>query len=94
MTDFPHYSTLSLRLSDEPDPAWKVHTLAVNRKAAGEDVIILSIGEPDSPPPAAVLAEIEASIERGRTRYSNARGEDNVVEAICRWHDAHASQLP
>ena len=50
--DFPHYSPLSLRLSDEPDPAWKVHAIAVNRKAAGEDVIVLSIGEPDSPPPA------------------------------------------
>ena len=58
MSAFPHYSDLSLRLSDEPDPAWKVHTIAARRKAAGEDVIVLSIGEPDSPPPPAVLAEI------------------------------------
>ena len=92
MSEFPHYSALSLRLSDEPDPAWKVHSIAVNRKAAGEDVIVLSIGEPDSPPPPAVLAEIEASIARGRTRYSNARGEDNVIEAICRYTSKQAGR--
>ncbi len=79
----PGYSALSLRLSDEPDPAWKVHSLASERKAAGEDIIILSIGEPDSPPPAAVIAELHASIARGRTRYSSARGEANVIAAIC-----------
>ena len=92
VSEFPHYSALSLRLSDEPDPAWKVHTIAAKRKAAGEDVIILSIGEPDSPPPPAVLAEIEASIARGRTRYSNARGEDNVIEAISRYTSKQAGR--
>ncbi|MGI9117477.1 MAG: pyridoxal phosphate-dependent aminotransferase [Gaiellales bacterium] len=92
MSGFPHYSALSLRLSDEPDPAWKVHQLAMERAAAGEDVIILSIGEPDSPPPPAVLAEIEASIARGRTRYSAARGEDNVVAAICRYTSQQAGR--
>ena len=89
---FPHYSALSLRLSDVPDPAWKVHALAMQRAAAGEDVIILSIGEPDSPPPPAVIAEIEASIERGRTRYSHARGEPNVVAAICEYASRQAGR--
>ena len=79
----PPYSPLSLRLSDEPDPAWKVHQIASERKAAGEDIIILSIGEPDSPPPPAVVAEVDASIARGRTRYAEARGEAAVVAAIC-----------
>ena len=92
VTDFPHYSPLSLRLSDEPDPAWKVHMLAMQRAAAGEDVIVLSIGEPDSPPPPAVLAEIEASIARGRTRYSHARGEPNVVAAICAYATRQAGR--
>lgn len=92
MSAFPHYSALSLRLSDEPDPAWKVHQLAMQRAAAGEEMIIVSIGEPDSPPPPAVLAEIEASIARGRTRYSAARGEDNVVAAICGYASRQAGR--
>lgn len=92
MTSTPGFSALSLRLSDEPDPAWEVHSIAAQRKAAGEDIIMLSIGEPDSPPPPAVLAEIEASIARGRTRYSNARGEDNVIEAICRYVSKQAGR--
>ncbi len=83
MSAFPRYADLSMRLSDEPDPAWRVHQLATDRVAAGEDIIVLSIGEPDAPPPPAVLAEIEASIARGRTRYAAARGEDAVVQAIC-----------
>jgi arginine:pyruvate transaminase len=90
--DFPHYSALSLRLSDEPDPAWRVHAIAMERARRGEDVIVLSIGEPDSPPPPAVLAEIEASIARGRTRYSAARGEPEVVEAICAYASRQAGR--
>ena len=92
MTNPPGFSALSLRLSDEPDPAWEVHALAVQRRAAGEDIIMLSIGEPDSPPPAAVLTEIAASIERGRTRYSAARGETVVVDAICRYASQQAGR--
>ena len=88
----PAYSPLSLRLSDEPDPAWRVHQLALERVAAGEDVIVLSIGEPDSPPPAAVLAEVEASIARGRTRYAEARGEDAVIAAICAYASEQAGR--
>ena len=92
VADFPHYSALSLRLSDEPDPAWRVHSLAMDRARDGEDLIILSIGEPDSPPPPAVLEEIEASIARGRTRYSAARGEPEVVAAICAYASRQASR--
>ncbi|MEI7438843.1 MAG: aminotransferase class I/II-fold pyridoxal phosphate-dependent enzyme, partial [Thermoleophilia bacterium] len=92
MTSAPGFSALSLRLSDEPDPAWEVHAIASQRRAAGEDIIMLSIGEPDSPPPAEVLAEIEASIARGRTRYSNARGEDNVIAAICAYATKQAGR--
>ena len=92
MTSAPGFSALSLRLSDEPDPAWEVHAIAAQRRAAGEDIIVLSIGEPDSPPPAAVLTEIEASIARGRTRYSNARGEDNVIAAICAYASKQAGR--
>ena len=92
MAAVPGFSDLSLRLSDEPDPAWKVHSLGTQRQAAGEDIIVLSIGEPDSPPPPAVIEEIHASIARGRTRYSAARGEDNVVEAICAYTSRQAGR--
>lgn len=88
----PGFSALSLRLSAEPDPAWKVHAIASQRKAAGEDIMILSIGEPDSPPPAAVVEEIAASIQRGRVRYTAARGEDDVVDAIARYTSAQAGR--
>jgi arginine:pyruvate transaminase len=82
MTSRPRYSALALRMSDEPDPAWRVHQIATQRQRDGEDIIVLSIGEPDAPPPPAVVAEVQASIARGRTRYAEARGEPETIEAI------------
>lgn len=89
---FPHYSPLSLRLSDEPDPAWRVHSLALDRRDAGEDVIILSIGEPDARPPAYVLDAMDAAVRAGRTRYTEARGEPAILEAIARYSTALAGR--
>lgn len=49
-------------------------------------MIFLSIGEPDAPPPAAVMDVAERQMRAGRTRYSNGRGEPEILHALSRMY--------
>jgi arginine:pyruvate transaminase len=62
--------------------AWAVHRRAAGRVARGEDVIVLSIGEPDFPTPPPVVEAAVASLRGGRTRYTDARGEPALLDAL------------
>jgi arginine:pyruvate transaminase len=64
--------------------SWRVHRLARERVAAGHDVIVLSLGEPDFPPPEPAVEAAIAGLRGGRTRYTYARGEPAALEAIAR----------
>lgn len=78
------FSSLAERIASVATGAWRIHELAVERRLAGHDVIVLSLGEPDSPPPEAAVEAAVAALRRGRTRYTYARGEPRVLEAISR----------
>ena len=41
------FSELSDRLVSDDDAAWAVHDQAIDMQRAGEDVVVLSIGDPD-----------------------------------------------
>jgi arginine:pyruvate transaminase len=47
-------------------------------------VIFLSIGEPDAPPPAAIMDMVNERMRAGRTRYASNRGEPGVLNALSR----------
>jgi arginine:pyruvate transaminase len=53
-------------------------------KAAGEPVIELTIGEPDVPTPDALMTAAADAMRRGRTGYSNGRGEPALLDALAR----------
>lgn len=76
------YASIGGRLKGLGSDKWFVHIEGVKRRARGEDVIMLSIGEPDFPPPAAILDVVDRQMRSGRTRYSNGRGEPEVLAAI------------
>jgi arginine:pyruvate transaminase len=76
------YASITRRLEGLGNDKWAVHFAARARIDAGERVLMLSIGEPDFPPPRALLEETVKSIEAGRTKYSSGRGEANVLAAI------------
>ena len=50
--------------------------------AAGHDIIRLTIGEPDVPAPATLVADAEAAMRAGRTTYSTGRGEAGLRAAL------------
>ncbi|NDB42762.1 MAG: pyridoxal phosphate-dependent aminotransferase, partial [Actinobacteria bacterium] len=59
----------------------------------GEAIIMLSIGEPDLPPPASVLDAAAHAMRNGRTRYAHGQGEPQTLIAIAN-HLTRRSGLP
>ncbi|MGI9406825.1 MAG: pyridoxal phosphate-dependent aminotransferase, partial [Hyphomicrobiaceae bacterium] len=62
--------------------AWAVHYAGTDMQEKGEDVIILTIGDPDFETPEPIAAEAMASIRRGETHYTPANGIPELREAI------------
>lgn len=70
------------RLADLGGAKWAVHARARALKAAGQPIIELTIGEPDVPTPPEVTQPAIDALMRGRTGYSNGRGETALLEAL------------
>ena len=87
------FASLTGRLIGLGSHKWAVHHEGTRRAQAGQDQIFLSIGEPDLPPPAAVVHAAVASLQGGRTRYSSGQGEPAAREAIAA-HLTRRSGLP
>ena len=71
---------------------WAVHLEGKMRAAMGEDVIFLSIGEPDAAPPQSVLDVASAQMNNGRLKYSSGQGEPNVLAALSRHYTKQTSR--
>ena len=80
------HSELTRRLDVESARVWDIHYLARERQEGGEDVILLTVGDPDFETPPAIVDEAERSMRRGRTRYGPTAGEPPLRDAIARHH--------
>ena len=76
------YSPLVERIAGRGSGAWDIHVAARQRQEAGEDVIFLTVGDPDQDPPQAVIEETVAALRRHRTGYSPIVGYPEVRQAI------------
>ncbi len=64
------------------DGVWRIHYEAIARQEAGEDVILMSVGDPDFATPDDIIEKLVAQIRCGRTHYSPAAGELELRQAI------------
>ncbi len=80
------YASIATRLADLGSAKWAVHIDGKRRAAKGEKMIFLSIGEPDLPPPKAILDVAARAMHDGRLRYSPGRGELVMLEALSRYY--------
>ncbi len=71
---------------------WRVHVRARQMLARGEPVILLTIGEPDLPTPAELVAATHRALLAGRTGYSNGRGEAPVLQALAAKYSARSGR--
>jgi arginine:pyruvate transaminase len=86
------FSALVDRISGDGADAWVTHYEAAAARSRGEDVIVLSIGDPDLDSPPGV---IDRAIERLRARdlrYTPASGRRPLLEAIARAHTARTGE--
>ncbi len=77
-----HYARITERLGNKGSHKWAVHIRAREMKAAGEEIIELTIGEPDIPTPADMIDEAARAMRAGRTRYTGGRGEPSILAAL------------
>lgn len=74
------------RIVSKGAPAWGVHTQGRQMKEAGDDIILLTIGDPDFDTPEAVVDAAVASLRCGRTHYTPLLGEESLRSAIAQHH--------
>jgi len=76
------YAAITERLRTLGGDKWAVHNAARARRDAGEEILELTIGEPDISPAPELIEHCVASLRAGRTQYSNGRGEPGLVDAL------------
>ena len=87
------YAAITDRLDGLAGAKWAVHALAREMAADGQDIIELTIGEPDVPTPAALIAAATAAMAAGRTGYSNGRGEPELTRALAARYTARRGRV-
>ncbi len=76
------YAALAERLDHAEAAAWAVHDRALDMQKAGDDVVLLSIGDPDFRTPDPIIDNAVSHMRVGRTHYSPALGELNLRRAV------------
>ncbi|MEM1404472.1 MAG: pyridoxal phosphate-dependent aminotransferase [Pseudomonadota bacterium] len=76
------YSRLTERLSGEDTDVWEVHDRALAMQRNGDDVILLSVGDPDFRTPEPIIDNAVSHLRVGRTHYSPALGEIKFRRAV------------
>lgn len=76
------FSPLVDRLAGRGSSAWRIHFEAALRRDKGEDVILLTVGDPDQKPPEAMVEALVTSLREGRTGYAAIVGPMKLREAI------------
>src|SRR5271170_7587243 len=86
------YSPLVGRIAADGADAWLVHYEARAAQERGEDVILLSVGDPDLDTPAPVLERAIERLQAGDTHYTPATGREHLRAAIAACHSARSGQ--
>jgi len=63
---------------------WEVHFAAMNRKQAGEDIIMLSVGDHDFDTPAETVEACVAAVRGGHHHYTQLPGIPRLREAMAK----------
>ena len=77
-------SSLVERIGGEGAAGWHIHFTARQAEAAGEDVIVLSVGDPDFATPAPIVEAAVSALREGDTHYAEIDGRPALRQAIAR----------
>ena len=76
------FSPFVERISGDGVAAWDIHNAAFEAQRRGEDVIILSVGDPDFPTPDFITDAAIQALREGDTHYTEIAGRQALREAI------------
>jgi arginine:pyruvate transaminase len=76
------FASITQRLAGLGSDKWAVHIEGKRRAHLGEDLIFLSIGEPDAPPPTAIMDVVNRQMRAGRYKYASSRGEAELLRSL------------
>ena len=77
-----HYSAFVQRISGQAVSAWDIHYAAIEARGRGEDVIVLSVGDPDFATDSAICESAVEALRAGDTHYTHVLGRPLLREAI------------
>src|SRR5580704_3124615 len=78
------YSSLVERLQGKRTSAWEIHHAAQQALERGEDVIILSVGDPDFATPEVIVERAVSALRGGDTHYAEVVGRLPLRAAIAK----------
>ncbi len=76
------FSSLLDRLDAPGGAAWDIHHAARQAQARGEDVILLSVGDPDFDTPAPIVERAVEALRAGDTHYTAIPGRQALRQAV------------
>lgn len=88
----PKLSSLVTRIGGNRVDAWNIHAQASAAAARGEDVIVLSVGDPEFAAPQTVIERAVTALRAGDTHYTTIIGRPALRERIARLHQATSGQ--
>ena len=77
----PPFSPLTRQVAGRGSDAWIVHGKALRARDLGEDVIVLSVGDPDFDTPAFITDAAVAALRGGDSHYTSMPGRDKLRQA-------------
>jgi len=86
------YASLTDRVKGSAADAWDLHYHAKQAKTKGEDVIVLSVGDPDFATPDVVIDKALQAMRDGDTHYTSIAGHDELRQAIADLHQERSGQ--
>src|SRR5258708_26628344 len=86
------YSSLTERVAGRGAGAWEVHRRAIELRKKGEDIIALTVGDPDQAPPELLIEATVTALRAHRTGYSRMIGTEALRQAIAARHAASTGQ--
>ena len=86
------FSDLTQRIAGDGAAAWNIHYRALERQARGDDILLLSVGDPDFDTPQPIIQAAIDSLLNGNTHYSDVRGKFPLRQRIAAWHNQRSGQ--
>lgn len=86
------YASRIHRMTRKGSRAWDIHYMAVEKRARGERIILMTVGNTDFPSPEPAIAAVHDRLAAGRTHYSPSAGGRPIREAIAWRHTRNTGQ--